>query len=192
MKIAKPVINYDSETKKDNDLPLFLNQPEPRDLAVCQGCKYHTPLTCSQTCVNAPRALSIEPDRYPVESNVVGMVYELMATRLIQTCWSCEGHMDENNKLWKIPQVCFYSAAPIYVKLLQMHLGRLQQKRKLKYEWHIVLTDFSQTEELTYSIQPNLNQITNVSLGALQADLRTLSVDLHTKLKDYAVKLLSK
>ena len=190
MKIPTPQneLRCDSETR--SQLELFIAQPEPADLAPCPGCGHHEPETCSGQCEQASKALSIEPERYPIESKVVPLVFELTASRLLQTCWSCEGHMDHNNKLWKVPQVSFYCESPIYPKLVLIHLSRLFQSKMLGYRWHVVLSDFTQTLSLTYSIQPDLNQEDAPRLGLLQQDLQIISDDMHSRLKLIASELL--
>ena len=190
MKIAQPQANLicDSETK--SQLEEFIAQPEPAEQAPCPGCGEHIPSQCSPECHGAAEALSIDPIRYPIESKVVPLVFEMTASRLMQTCWSCEGHMDQENKLWKIPQVSFYSDSPIYPKLVLIHLTRLYQDKVLGYRWHVVLCDFTQSLSLTYSIQPDLNQVDSPRLGLLQQDLKTISGDMHGKLKMIARELL--
>jgi len=190
MKIPTPQneLRCDSETKAQ--LEHFIGQPEPSELAPCGGCRQHVPESCSSQCQQAPEALSIEPERYPIESKVVPLVFELTASRLMQTCWSCEGHMDQNNKLWKVPQVSFYCDSPIYPKLVLIHLTRLFQTKLLGYRWHVVLSDFTQTLSLTYSIQPDLNQEDSPRLGLLQNDLQVISNDMHGNLKLIATELL--
>lgn len=190
MKIPVPEESFFADEDILKDLSMFLEQPSPQQLAPCPGCKQHTPDECSSKCTDAPEALSIDPVLYPIERNVIPLVYELMATRLIQTCWSCEGHMNEDNTLWKLPQVCFYTASSVYVKLLCRHLALLNQKKHLTYPWHIALSDFSLKSRVAYSIQPNLNDVTEPHLGLLQKDLNTISEGLHIKLKEYAQELI--
>lgn len=190
MKIPQPEESFFNDSNIKADLLMFLEQPGPEQLAPCPGCEEHLPETCSSKCVRAPDSLSIDPVRYPIESNVVPLVFELMATRLIKTCWSCEGHMDENNNLWKLPQVCFYTASNAYVKLLCHHISSLHQRKLLTYPWHIALSDFSLNSRLAYSIQPNLNDITDPHLGLLQKDLNAIADNLHLKLKTLAQELM--
>ncbi|MCK4743276.1 MAG: hypothetical protein KAT25_05610 [Sulfuriflexus sp.] len=190
MKIPVPEESFFADSNIKEDLRLFLEQPSPQQLAPCPGCQQHTPDDCSSKCTDAAEALSIDPVLYPIEKNVVPLVYELMATQLIQTCWSCEGHMNENNTLWKLPQVCFYTASSAYVKLLCRHIALLNQHKCLKHPWHIVLSEFSMNSRLAYSIQPNLNDVNEPHLGLLQQDLNIIADDLNNKLKKYAKEFL--
>lgn len=190
MKIAKPTVAILPDSSVSDDLALFIQQPGPEQAAVCQGCKQHSAATCSASCQEAPNALSIDPIQHPIERNVVSFVYELAATRMLETCWSCEGHMGENNELWKVPQVSFYAASPVYVKLLSLYLDELQNSKSLTYRWHIVITDFAQTNGLTYSVQPDLNLVKDPHLGLLQTDLKTIAENLHQNLKSHAQKMM--
>lgn len=54
------------------------------------------------------------------------------------------------------------------------------------YSWHVVLSDFGQTWETTYTLEPNLNRDHEVHLDKLQGDLNTLGDNLCHKLKDLA------
>ena len=178
------------DTRTREDLEKFIVQLEPMVVPPCSGCVDHKKAGCSPDCSEVTRALSIEPDRYPIESKVAPLVYELMATRVMQTCWSCEGHMNQDNQLWKVPQVCFYSDAPIYPKLVLIHLRLLYQSKILSCPWQVVLSDFSQSLGLTYSIQPDLNLVEKPRLGSLQQDLKLIAETMHTKLKIIAGELL--
>lgn len=190
MHIIKPGDKYFDEGQLAADLEDFINQPEPTETPPCPGCEKHVAEMCSSKCPEAPKALSIEPERYPVESKVVPLVYELMSSRLMMTCWSCEGHMGEDGKLWKLPMVSFYSMSPAYPKMLLKHLETLNYKKLLKYRWHIVLSDFSQTAGVTYSIQPDLSFESDVHLGQLQQDVVNIGTDTVQKLKVIAREML--
>ena len=192
MKIVQPSSSVNSIPDMQYDLALLVQQPGPQARAICPGCRQYSAEKCSPKCTEAARALSIDPEQYPLERNVVALVYELAATRLFQTCWSCEGHMDENNHLWKVPQVCFYVSSPVYVKLLSQYLTELQQKKNLTYPWHIVIVDFGQTNDLTYSLQPDLNTVSDPHLGKLQMDMKVIAEGLHQHLKHRASQLLAK
>ena len=189
MKIPPPRDNLLFESSIRRQLEMFIGQPEPSAIAPCSGCNQHEPVSCTATCERAPGALSIDPEQYPIEPKVVGLVFEINTCRVLQTCYSCEGHFSDD-KLWKIPQVNFYSDAPIYVKLVLIQLDRLYLRKVLSYRWHIVLIDMAQTLNLTYSIQPDLNNVQKHHLGKLQQDLKTISIDFHSELKTLARGLL--
>jgi len=94
------------------------------------------------------------------------------------------------SQIWKLPQVCFYSQAAIYPKLVSSHLSNLFIQKRLKYTWHICLTEISQSVYPTFSIRPDLTHETELSLGLMQNDLKTIAKDLHLRLKNEAKKIL--
>jgi hypothetical protein len=191
MKIIQPKIGFLDNKRLRQDLLQLIAQPSTADSPPCPGCKRHMPTLCSSQCAQAPTSLSIEPVNYPIEFKVVSLVFELTATRLIQPGWSCEGHLDPDGKLWKIPQVSFYSASPIYPQLLLKYIHSLELEKHLAYRWHVVLTDFGQTWETTYTLEPNLNWDHNVHFGKLQGDLNTLADNLCNRLKAFAQSTLN-
>ena len=191
MKIPEPDESLFADIDVKEELREFIQQPSPQELAPCSGCMDHQPNSCSSKCVRAPESLSIDPILHPIEYHVVPIVYELMATRLIQTCWSCEGHMNEKDELWKLPQVCFYTPSAVYVKLLSRHLSLLNHNKNLAYPWHIVISEICDTCKLVYSIQPNLNDADDPHLGLMQNDLNVIGENLHGKLKLYAQEFIT-
>ena len=190
MHIIKPNEQFLDVERLRSDLEAFINQPGSSEAPPCPGCTNHVPISCSAKCPDAPKALSIEPERYPVEPKVVPLVYELMSTHVLMTCWSCEGHMGAGGKLWKVPMVSFYSASAIYPKLLLKHIETLTYKKVLKYRWQVVLSDFAQTLGVTYSIQPELSLVVDVHLGQLQQDLGIIADDALLKMKAIAKEML--
>ncbi|MDH5395871.1 MAG: hypothetical protein OEW97_06320 [Gammaproteobacteria bacterium] len=184
MHIEKPKHDFLDAQHTREILQIFLQQPTPKEMPPCQGCQNHVSHKCSITCSDAKTALSTEPDVHPIETNVVPLVYGLASTRLTQTCWSCEGHMDSDNNLIKLPRVSFYTSSAVYPQLLHRHLSKLGMDKKLAYAWLVVLTDYAQTWGQTYSIIPDLTFIKkSVSLGALQNDLKIIADNLQEKMK---------
>jgi len=192
MQIPLPDNSLSCDAAMRESLQRFIDHAEPALVAPCPGCLKHMPENCSPKCDDASRALSIDPERYPLEPKVIPLVYEVMASAGLKSCWSCEGHMDNEGELWKVPQVCFYSDTPIYPQLVLIHLLDLYQAKKLSFLWHIVLSDFSRSLNITYSIQPNLNQVNDPHLGALQHDMQVIAGDMHNKVKEIAQQLINK
>jgi len=179
----------DAEQARES-LELLISQPTPQQLAPCQNCTQHVPNMCSPSCSDASSALSSDPVNFPLEEKVVPFVFELSATRLMQTCWSCEGHFDHEGKLWKIPQICFYASSPVYSHLLIRHINKLKLDKRLSYEWRVGIADFGQGAQFNYSVEPNLNLENDPRLGALQQDLCIIAENLCENLKYQAKKML--
>lgn len=190
VKIVQPNVGLLDRERIRQDLQRLLAQPTPVESPPCSGCTQHVPVSCSSRCGQAPQSLSSEPENYPVETNVVPLVFELSATRLMQPCWSCEGHLNPDGELWKLPQVSFYASSPIFPQLLIKHISALEMRKQLAYPWHVVLSDYGQTWETTYTLEPNLNREHKVHLGNLQRDLNTLADHLSDKLKALAQSAL--
>lgn len=190
MKIDQPDEDFVDIAQVKLELQKFINQKEPWQVPPCPNCTVHTQKKCTPECEDAAIALSIDPVLYPIEKNVVALVYELNATRLFKSCWSCEGHMKDGNVLWKVPQVCFYSQAAIYPKLISSYLGKLFIRKKITYQWNIFLSEISQSIYPTYCIRPDLNTENEPHLGELQKDLLAIANKLHLQLKNEATELL--
>lgn len=192
MRIPQP--NF-SNTEKDHivtDLQLLIDQPDANQSPPCPNCTKIdvSSVDCSFNCDNAAEALSEDPERYPVEPNVVPLVFELTTMRLVQTCWSCEGHANIDGKILKLPQISFYSEKPFYAQLLSNYLNKLHWKKKLQYPWEIALSDYGQTWEMTYTIKCDLNRVENPDISIMQKDLNTMGENLSTNIKIFARALL--
>ena len=191
MEIEAPELSKAEFKQIREDLELLLEQPAAAEVPPCQNCEEHKAYQCSPKCPEAPRSLSIEPDRYPLEAKVVPFVFALRTMRLMQTCWSCEGHMNPEGEIWKTPQISFYSTSSIYPKLLINHIGRLKSEKKLAYEWRIVLSDYGQKPwAVTYTVEPILESVDPPRLGALQGDLLKIGEDLADHIANEARSLL--
>ena len=191
MVIENPHSLTENKQRIRSELELLLSQPGADVEPPCQNCREHKVEQCNCKCSEAPNALSSDPEKHPLEAKVIPLVYELRKIRVVQPCWSCEGHIGHDGKLWKLPQVCFYSASPTYVTLLVNHLSLLQHKKKLSNEWNIVVSSFGQKHgSCTYSIEPKLNPDISSHLGSMQADLTTISENLAEQIKREAMSML--
>lgn len=191
MEIELPGPLLENKKRSRAELELLLCQPGPQQVPPCQNCREHIVAQCNARCANAPSALSSDPERYPVEAKVVPLVYELRKTRVLQPCWSCEGHMGVDGKLWKYPQVSFYSATPLYAVLLVNYLTLLKHRKKLNHDWIIVISGFGQKHSgITYTIEPRLGSDTTPHLGRLHCDLITIAENLDLHIKQEARKML--
>ena len=195
MYIPKPKDGYLNKDRAEQELEDFINQPNAQQLRPCPNCEMpcdsqfpaDCAVSCDVNCENAPRALSSEPDKHPVEDHVVKIVFELSTLRLMQPCWSCEGHLNGQGDLWKLPQVSFYSASDLYPKLLAGYLNRLKNQGKLNYPWQVNMVDYGQTWGPTYQLEPALNQVEGeLDLRLMQSDLENISTDLANQLKQEA------
>lgn len=200
MRIATPKSGFLNRQKAEQELQELLAQPGPQELRPCPNCSMpcesdfpaECAVSCDANCQNAPQALSSEPDNFPIEQHVVNIVFELSTLRLLQPCWSCEGHLNGQGELWKLPQVSFYAASELYPKLLAAYLNRLKSQQRLHYPWQVTIADYGQTWGPAYQMEPALNQIdTEIRLDFLQADLHTISEGLAEQIKQEARLMLA-
>jgi hypothetical protein len=134
---------------------------------------------CLPDCGNLPRMLSSDPDDYPIKSGIAPLVFELRRTGFYVPCWSCEGHLGREGKLWKRPQVWFYCRCEVHLRLLADLLCSLDFARRLNAHWAVVVTH-SDTDnpETTYALRPLAEDSGDTGAGALaalQADAQTIA-----------------
>lgn len=169
------------------ELELLLSQPTVREMRPCPSCTVPCPCSksptctcaCSPRCEHAPRQMSSEPDRYPIEARVVPLVYELYALKVCDPCWSCEGHCSADGLIGKIPQVWFYSRSLLYPRLVSEHLADLLFGKSLSCPWHISITYSSNRGvDTAFSIEPRLQLVDPPRLEHLQEDVQRIADDL--------------
>lgn len=131
---------------------------------------------CAPGCPEAPATLSSDPQAFPIEAAVVALVYEMRRFGMFQPCWSCEGHLDPQGELWKLPAVWFYCASLVHVRLLGAGLARLSANRTLKAKWQVVVT-FSDPDniETAFSLEPKQPVEAGIGLKELRADLAAIA-----------------
>lgn len=172
-----------------NELNILIRQPSALQSPPCKNCldsdrrHWRGEGGCSPECEHAAYALSEDPNRYPIEAHVLPLVFELTSIRLVKTCWSCEGHLDINGELWKLPQVSFYADKPIYSQLLCNYLARLYWRKKLHYPWEVVLTNFGRSWDISYTIKCDLSRIQKPDIKLMQEDLVEMANDLAKNIK---------
>ncbi len=148
------------------------------DPVCCAHCAdYRPPPGCHRYCPAAPRRLSSEGERSPVEPLVAPLVFELKKLGMFHPCWSCEGHADEAGELQKIPRVWFYADSVVHIRCLAEAVNRLSGASRLSARWQVVLT-YSDPDnpDTTFSLEPASTG--GVALPALQRDLRVMAEEL--------------
>jgi hypothetical protein len=148
------------------------------DPVCCPHCAdYRPPAGCHRYCPAAPRQLSSEGERGPVEPRVAPLVFELKKLGAFYPCWSCEGHLDADGRLEKIPRIWFYADSVVHIRGLAEAVQRLFNARRLSARWLVVLT-YSDPDnpDTTFSLEPEPGA--DLSLSALQTDLRVMADEL--------------
>lgn len=160
----------------------------------CARCGSSTcQCACAPNCPDAPRHLSSHPDGFPIERGITPLVYELRRLGMFQPCWSCEGHLDNNGKLWKVPRVWFYCDSLIAVRLLADAIAKIRATERLSVAWRVVV-DFSDPDnpDTTFSLEPALQVSDTPDLPALQKDAAKIAGSLEPLLSELAQRLLKR
>lgn len=205
MKIKTINSNTSIYEKRKEELFKILGQPSYKEKRPCAACTKlctcvkqspHCTCCCSPDCPDAPRMLSSDPVQYPIEPKVVSIVFSLSELRMVQPCWSCEGHLRKDGSFVREPQVWFYSDSTLYTELLATHLADLHFKRLTKNQWIIKVSSHSECNSTTFMIYPGGNGHPSSNahyLANLQDDIQIIANSLRTgifklansKLKQY-------
>ena len=193
---------YPQGKLREQDLVRLLELPTDRERRPCLTCDIPCKCvkrssecccSCSPRCPEAPRFLSSEPDRYPIEPNTVPLVYALSALQVVPSCWSCEGHLTPAGDLIRLPQVWFYSASTLYAELISEHIDDLEFKRKLAHAWQVAVCPHTEGGTTIFAIKPdrlNEKDVHEKQLPALQQDLRTIAEHLQDTIRRMAQEML--
>ena len=187
-----------AETKKVRDEinKVFLAAPQGRVCGatcskICPQCgSIACQCECSRDCPDAPRALSSDPENYPIEAGIAPLVFEMQRTGVFRPCWSCEGHSANDGALWKLPQVWFYCDSATHVRLLADTLKVLRIETRTRARWEIHI-EFSEPDnpDTTFALRPNLTGEDALPLFVLQNDSRAIAESLEPMLRGEARKL---
>ncbi|MCJ8320174.1 MAG: hypothetical protein MJK12_11115 [Colwellia sp.] len=199
MKIKDSQFVKEDKYRIRTELTEFLSQPSDKKERPCPGCRLsfpdcpsiHSTNHCSYKCEEAHKQMSSDPIRYPIEPNIVSMVYCMYTLRLLMPCWSCEGHENSDNEIIKFPKVWFYSTSSFYVKLVSQAISSFRSKRIIHYPWLVKILPYSQSMfTLTYSLEPAIELDTNYQLSLLQKDIVTIADNLRFEMFKLAEKYI--
>ena len=203
MKIRDTHFQRENKQQVKIELLDLLNQPSDKQERPCPGCRLTFPNDpsvtstrhCAFNCPEAPEQMSSDPQRHPIEINAVPLVYAFYTLRLLMPCWSCEGHLDDTQRVYKLPKLWFYSVSPFYVKLVSQSIEDLKIKKLINNDWMIRILPFSQSMfTMTYSLEPTpLEGQTRHDLASLHADMLVIAKNIRRGVfnfaKDYIVRI---
>lgn len=129
--------------------------------------------------------------RYPIEPQIVSLVFAFNCLRIIPPYWSCEGHLFPSGDFHRVPQVWFYARSLIYPKLIDEYLCELTQRKLLNYPWHICLAYTDDCLETGFSIEPDSKQILEPNLERMQRDVQLIANRLVEGVRSLAKKHLA-
>ena len=184
MKIIKPRPDPEFDAQTAGELGHLLRQPAPEEARPCPGCDVPCPCSasiscacgCSVKCHYAPRQMSSDPDQHPVEPGIAPLVFALYAIRVVEPCWSCEGHMGPGDELLRPPSVWFYARSSTYPMLMAEYVSELAAAKKTANRWHLCLVSFGDGNDgcPVFSIEPNLDTAKD-DLMSLRRDVRVIA-----------------
>jgi hypothetical protein len=179
VKISRHGGGADAERLRE-DLDEML-EADRRTGPVCgAACQRPGSPDCSRHCPDIPRALSSDPERYPLETRIAPLVFELKRLGVFEPCWSCEGHLKHDGTLWKLPQVWFYCRSVVHVRVLADGVKDLHVAGKLSAPWQVALTHSDDDNaDTTFALKPALDRDTPGNLAGLQRDIDTIAAHLH-------------
>ena len=122
--------------------------------------------------------LSSEPERFPIERHIVPLVYALASTRECRPCWSCEGHEDKDGTLTRVPRVAFDTRSDLPPTLIAEYLGTLFSKKVLNCRWDVLVSPFGNMLNMTYTIEPRIEEEAKAKLYMLRHDVTVIAEGL--------------
>ncbi len=148
----------------------------------CRGCVKLCPCSgsttcachCSVECPDAPQALSSDPEGYPIESDILPLVFALARVDGVSPCWSCEGHCSQHRGLTRLPQVWFQTRILPLVSLVDDCLQGGLAAGELSTRWHVRAVTTGDRVDSAFCIEPCL-QGSEAVLHDLQADARAVA-----------------
>lgn len=189
MKIAKHPDGAMTSLRLRADIEEFFRPAGGGDPVCGANCERSAPRNCSRHCPDIARALSSEPDRFPLEDGIAPLAFELKRLGVFHPCWSCEGHLRRDGSLWKVPVVWFYCDSVVQIRVLAQGLEALYQTKRLNVRWQVV-TIFSDdgNTETTFSLEPRRDE-GDPSLAALQDDVGVIAAHLRESVLGEARRL---
>lgn len=135
---------------------------------------------CSPCCPQAPEALTCDP-KFPVESRILPLVFELKATGIFEPVWSCEGHYATSGEIHRRPSVWFCCESLPQMRALAETIASLCFAKKTSATWRIMLVSAEENSENTvFKLEPDIAAGTR--LEHLHTDIAELAKHLRRHL----------
>lgn len=197
MRISKPTFDRTYYRDRARDLERLMAAPGDAAKRPCPDCTVKCErcgLTdcaclCAPDCPIAPRQMSSEPERYPIEPGIVPLVYAFYCTRVLHPGWSCEGHDDDGEI--KPPRVWFFTGTTAYPALLQSYLSDLQFQKAIECAWQVRVVSIGDRATDAYSVEPDPREAPCPDLDAQRRDVRVIAAGLTDGLKELARQSLA-
>ena len=194
MKEYKPVQDQSALEQGKSVLQSVVSHPSPNQKRPCPTCDSPCPCLgsktcaceCSYDCPSLPAKLSLDPVRYPVEKEIVPLVFAINSLHACPSYWSCEGHENSAGQLVKLPRVNFYSSSTVLPSLITESLSVLYFKKVIMYRWQVVSAGMTEDLHAQYIIEPDVKTGLQNELQFLQKDVKAIADNLFTNVKQKA------
>lgn len=131
--------------------------------------------------------MSSAPEHYPIEKNIVPLVYAFYVSRVCTPCWSCEGHMSEDGSdLTRPPQVWFYSRSSLFVRFVAEHVEQLYASRKVSNAWTVRILAWGSGVDCRFALMPELEPGAKSNLSSLQAQANVIAESFAQSIRERA------
>ncbi len=149
----------------------------PQCQATCPVCgSTDCRCMCNRKCAEMPVHISSDGGKSPVEEAIAPLVFELKRLGCFEPCWSCEGHLNQDGGMWKLPQLWFYADSMTSIRVLSDVLTDLQYENLTMFDWQISLThSMPDTPTPTFSLHPAGVSTSSLALPEMQSDLKSMS-----------------
>lgn len=194
MKEYKPAQDTEIAARARTVLQTVINHPGPTQKRPCPTCDSPCPCSSSKTCACAcsyecpslPKELSLDPLRYPVEKDIIPLVFAINSLPDCPSYWSCEGHENARRELVKVPRVNFYANSTLLPSLITESLVVLSCKKLIKYRWRVVSAGMTDELQSQYTIEPDVHPGLTGELKSLQQDVKSIADNLLFSVKQKA------
>jgi hypothetical protein len=136
--------------------------------------------------------MSSDGEHYPIEERIIPLVFNFYCLGVCQPYWSCGGHAFENNEIYRVPQVWFYTRSLIYPKLINELLYSLYADKAIMNPWHICVSFSGECLETGFSIEPDIKFIKKPDLIPMQSDAYIIASRLVAGVRLLAENYLSR
>ncbi len=176
----------------------IIDQPGPKQKRPCPTCS--VPCACSRStsctcecswkCPFLSIELSSEPVKYPIEPEILPLVYAVNSLQVCPSYWSCEGHQNDKGELIRHPRVNFYSDSVITPSLIIEYFGQLYFKKITTYRWKVTALGMTADFQAQYMIEPDIALGASYQLKVLQMDVKRIANCLYDGINNKAKQRL--
>ena len=130
-------------------------------------------------------------DAFPIEDRIAPLVYAFHQLNQCPPCWSCEGHLDLDGTIKRLPAVWFYASSQVFAGMIWEYVASLWLKKQTNASWRVVV---AVTEphgmEPAYSLEPEVPDGSSLTLAELQSDIDVIAQDLVSYMQDKTQDLI--